>query len=258
MLPGIYGDKLELLEFQGRLSLDIPIEIIELQSLEEPIAELMSIEAMGLAVAREIEHRFPRGSLGLAGYSFGGSVAFEAAQHLLGSGRSLHFLGMIDVLGPGPRTGHDQRASLGRRLFRQISRAFAREYGGFYGLPYRLLRQLAGWFCSSDFRLHLVLSIINRLWPAQEKSVRRMLLWHFRRKAMSRWQPLPLQMSIFLAISQENLPSLNKWKLLCPSAQVSLLPGKHNAIFQTPALEALLAAFRKAVENESHHEPPSN
>jgi thioesterase domain-containing protein len=258
MLPGIYGDRLELLEFQSSLSPDILIEIIELQSLEEPIAELMSIEAVGVAVAREIEHRFPRGSLGLAGYSFGGSVAFEAAQHLLSSGRSLHFLGMIDVLSPGSKTGHDQRSSLVQRLFRQISRVLAREYGGFYGLPYRLLRKLAGGFCSSDFRLHLVLSIISRLWPTQEKSVRRMLLWHFRRKAMSHWQPLPLQMSVFLAITQENLPSLSKWKLLCPRAQVSRLPGKHNAIFQSPAFEILLAAFRKAVQKASPHERLSN
>ena len=61
MLPGIYGDKLELIEFQTRLSPEVPIEIIELQSLEEPLAELMSIEAVGVAVAREIERRFPQG-----------------------------------------------------------------------------------------------------------------------------------------------------------------------------------------------------
>jgi thioesterase domain-containing protein len=257
MLPGIYGDRLELTEFQTRLSPDVAIEIIELQSLEEPLAELMSIEAVGVAVAREIEHRFPRGPVRLAGYSFGGSVAFEAAQHLLSTGRSLHFLGIIDVSSPAAEIDHGQRNSLGLRLFRKISKAYAGEYGGFVGFHYRLLRKLVGSFCSSDFRLHLVLSTVCRFWPAQERSVRRMLMWHFRRRAMSRWQPIPFQGPVFLAISQENFPSLNDWKLLCPRARVVRLPGKHNAVFHPPALEILLSAFRKAAQNSSLDEPPA-
>ena len=246
MFPGIYGDKAELVEFQARLSVSVSIEIIELQSLEEPRAELSDMEAIGLAAAHEIERRSPQWPLMLAGYSFGGSVAFEAARHLISSGRSVCFLGIIDVLNPRPETHYNQRSSWGR-FFRLVGKIYAGGYGGFSSLCYRLLRELLGRSCSSDFRLRHLLTILSAVWPSRARFFRRMLLFHFRRQAVERWRPTPIQAPVFLAFSQENSSAIDQWNSLCPQACVIRLPGTHIKIFQPPSLEILLSEFGKAV-----------
>lgn len=117
ILPGIYGEKSELEDFRRRLSDEVLLDILELQSLEEPLADLVSITAIGASVAREIDGRNLCGSLRLAGYSFGGAVAFEAARHLINSGRKVYFLGLIDVILPLSPTSNGQQKLDGPAAF---------------------------------------------------------------------------------------------------------------------------------------------
>lgn len=250
MLPGIYGEGLELTEFQSRLLSEIPIEVIELQSLEEPLAELLSMKAIGLTVADDIQLRHPYGPMRLAGYSFGGGVAFEAARHLISCGRDVQFLGMIDV---GLRLESDQdqqREGFKRHFIRLVSKIYANGHGGLRSLAYRLLRELLGRFCSTDRRLQYVLLTLRRFWPAREKFVRQMLLFHLRRQAMDRWQPAAIEGQVFLAISQQNASSMPRWHMLCPQGHFVQLPGTHVQILQPPSLEILLSEFGKAAQSE--------
>jgi len=250
MLPGIYGDGSELTEFQSRLSNEIPIDVIELQSLEEPLAELLNVKAIGLAVAHDIQLRHPCGPLRLAGYSFGGSVAFEAARHLISCGRDVQFLGMIDV-GLRLESDHDQPGKGFKRHFIQlISKIYANGHGGLRSLTYRSLRELLGRSCSTDRRLQYTLLMLRRFWPAREKFVRQMLLFHLRRQAMDRWQPAAIEGRVFLAISQQNAPSVPRWLMLCPHAHLVQLPGTHVQILQPPSLEILLSEFETAARSE--------
>ncbi len=55
-----------------------------------------SVEAMASAYADEILRVQPNGPYSLAGYSFGGLVAFEIARQLKGRGLDVRFLGLID------------------------------------------------------------------------------------------------------------------------------------------------------------------
>jgi thioesterase domain-containing protein len=247
--PGIYGDKQELVEFRSRLSDRVPVEIIELQSLEEPLADLISMEAIGAAVAREIDRRSPEGSLRLAGYSFGGSVAFEAARHLINSGRSVCFLGIIDVMKPRSPAYNARQRWWGGRPLRLLRKIDAGRNLGFRGFVYRLLQELLGRFCSSDSLRRRVLSLTRRFWPSRAGFVRRLLLFYFRRQAIESWHPVPIAGAVFLAISQENSYSIDQWMCLCPQGSVIQLPGKHVQVFESPSLEVLLLAFEKAVRN---------
>ena len=61
-----------------------------------PIAELAADHAA------ELERAAPVGELRLAGHSFGGLVALETARLLTERGRTVDFLGLIDVLPPAP------------------------------------------------------------------------------------------------------------------------------------------------------------
>src|SRR5581483_5015800 len=94
LLAGIYGEKSDFEEFRRTLPSSIPTEIIELQSLNEPVAQLTDMKAIGVALGREIDRLSPEGCIRLAGFSFGGTAVFEAARYLIDSGRSICFLGL--------------------------------------------------------------------------------------------------------------------------------------------------------------------
>jgi len=256
VLPGIYGDKSELAEFQSRLSDTMPVEILELQSIQEPAAELTDMKAIGRAVACVISQRSPDGFLRLAGYSFGGSVAFEAARHLIDSGRSLRFLGIIDVPSPPePKADLVRGISWGRRAMGLIRKISAGGHGGFLGLAYRATRESLGRFCTSDTRLRGVLETVRRFWPSREEIVRRMLLYYFRRRAMRDWRPTPIRGPVFVAISEENSSSIERWNTLCPQARMVQLPGNHVKVFEPPALEILISEFRDFVQRADLNQP---
>lgn len=255
VLPGIDGDKSELADFRSRLSDTLTVEILDLQSLEEPLAELTDMKAIGRTVARVINHHSPEGFLRLAGYSFGGSVAFEAARHLIESGRSLRFLGIIDV--PSPGREHDLAREFGwaRRVIGLIRKISAGGRAGFSTLAYRATRESLGQFCSSDSRLRRVLEMVRRFWPSREEIVRRMLLYYFRRRAMRDWRPTPIRGPVFVAISEENSYSIEQWNALCPQARIVHLPGKHVKVFEPPALEILISEFRDFVQRADSNQP---
>jgi phthiocerol/phenolphthiocerol synthesis type-I polyketide synthase D len=255
ILPGIDGNKSELAEFRSRLSDTLSVKVLDLQSIQEPLAELTDIKAIGRAIACLISQDSPEGFLSLAGYSFGGSVAFEAARHLIESGRTLRFLGIIDV--PSPRAEADPVREIwwGRRAIRLIGKIIAGRYGGFSGLAYRAAREVLGRFCSSDSRLRSVLEMVHCFCPSREGSVRRMLLYYFRRRAMRDWRPTPIRGPVFVAISEENSSSIEQWNTLCPQARIVQLPGDHVKIFEPPALEILISEFRDFVQGADFNQP---
>jgi thioesterase domain-containing protein len=261
ILPGIYGDKSGLVEFRSRLVGRIPVEIIEIQSLEEPLADLLDMKAVGTAVAREINRRSPEGSLRLAGYSFGGSVAFEAARYLVASGRNVCFLGLIDVRRPRQLAQDAQRGWLDERLLPLLRTIHSTANLPFSIFRYRVVEKLLGRFCSSDFRLRFVLSMTMHFWPSRVRTVRRMLLHDLRGQTMESWHPVPMPGAVFLAISQEYSHSIDEWKVLCPQGNVIELPGVHTQVFESPSLDILLSAFEKfallpsSIDPKHHFDP---
>jgi acetoacetyl-CoA synthetase len=60
----------------------------------------LSIERVAAAHVATLSAALPEGPVRLAGYSFGGLVAFEMAQQLSRAGRQVTFLGLLDVRPP--------------------------------------------------------------------------------------------------------------------------------------------------------------
>ncbi|MYV68058.1 non-ribosomal peptide synthetase, partial [Streptomyces sp. SID2131] len=69
---------------------------------ETPLEE---VSAMAERYLAEIRAEVPSGPYLLAGWSFGGTVAFEVAARLEAAGERVAFLGLIDSAAPGPRAG---------------------------------------------------------------------------------------------------------------------------------------------------------
>jgi thioesterase domain-containing protein len=259
LLAGIYGEKSDFEEFRQKLPSNIPVEIIELQSIEEPVAQLTDMKAIGVALAREIDRLSPEGCLRLAGFSFGGAAVFEAARYLIDSGRSICFLGIID--GARPQAQSIPNHSRTARLHQLLGNINATRHEGFIGFTYRLvrfsyriLRELLGRFCSLDARLGYVRSLVNRLSPTPATFIRRMLLFYFRMKAMETWQPIPIHGPVFIAISEEYWSWRCPWKSLCPQARFVQLPGRHVCVLEPPSVEVLCSEFTKAVQNTDYRD----
>jgi len=219
------------------------------------------MKAIGAAVAQEINRRSPSGSLRLAGYSFGGCAAFEAAQHLINGGRSVRFLGIIDaplVSGLGSREHNTQKTfwcKWSARLRRKIN---AVRSEGLSLVGRVAARELLGKYCSSDLRRRRVLSMMKRVQPCREIFLRRLLLKYFRLKAIKDWRPVYLRGAVFLAISQDHAHSIDRWKCLCPYGLIVRLPGRHLQVFEPRSLEVLMPAFEEAAHNAVFGEPLTN
>jgi acetoacetyl-CoA synthetase len=59
-----------------------------------------TIDELAAAGAEQVAAQAPEGPVRLAGHSFGGLVAFEVARRLRQGGRTVDFLGLVDVLPP--------------------------------------------------------------------------------------------------------------------------------------------------------------
>jgi amino acid adenylation domain-containing protein len=139
------GDVSGYLALTGHLDSNRPvfgIEAVGYGTDEEPLA---TVEEQAERYVREMREVAPNGPWLLAGWSFGGLVAFEMARLLENDGRPVEFLGIIDVGAPGsPRgehaknesapflldSGPDQLPARGRsELLRRMERVFAANGG---------------------------------------------------------------------------------------------------------------------------------
>jgi thioesterase domain-containing protein/acyl carrier protein len=227
LLPGFYGDEPSLANFRRALHGRINFNVLEIADLNEPAAVLEDMHQIGRIAALAIERRQPTGPIVLAGYSFGGSVAYEAARSLINSGREVALLGIFDTKFGVAATGL-ARTSAQSRAWKRRS----------------MLRSALSW----NLGRASMLSALNRLPWSLEFRIRRYLLRLFRENTLHSWSPSPLDVETFLAVSEEyQAKTLGIWRWLCPRLCVVRLPGEHLDIFEAPAATLLIPAFEDHV-----------
>ncbi|MDJ0733380.1 MAG: amino acid adenylation domain-containing protein [Nostocaceae cyanobacterium] len=97
LVPGILGSFFDLYPLVKCLGADQPVYGLRYLGLEEdekPLSQIAEIAKYHVQTLQTIQ---PIGPLQIAGYSFGGKVAFEVAQQLRNLGRTVSWLGIIDV-----------------------------------------------------------------------------------------------------------------------------------------------------------------
>jgi thioesterase domain-containing protein/acyl carrier protein len=224
LLPGIFGDEPRLAAFRRAFGTRLRFAVLEHHDVTAPRALLCDLVAAGVRAACEIDERQPEGPILLAGYSFGGCVAFEAAAQLEAAGRSVAFLGILDARPSASR--QSSRHWLRRRLLTGVGRFDA----------------LRG----------VLLGLVARLRPSRSLAARRRLLAHFRAQALDRWKPAPLRRPALLVASDEFAEAIvAPWSRLCPGLRVVRVPGSHVSLFEPAALESVAPAFESAVHAAS-------
>jgi thioesterase domain-containing protein len=217
LLPGIHGDEPRLADFRRSFGGRLHFELIELPELDQSAALLSDVRATARLTAEEIQRRAPRGDILLAGFSFGGCVAFEAAHHLRAAQRTVAWIAILDTAFVSP---------YGRRRFLRPDILFVQRLG------------------ASDRRRPALLVAVDRFWPQRRLGLRRELLQYFRKRAINCWDPMPLPVPAFLAVSQPEDPAkVQRWRALCSGIGVVELPGHHLALFESPSIELLAPAF---------------
>ncbi|MBS0156337.1 MAG: non-ribosomal peptide synthetase, partial [Nitrospira sp.] len=79
------------------LDIKLPIYALAARGLLKGETPLRTIEAMAALYIQAIRHVQPQGPYRVAGYSFGGTVAYEIANQLIGADETVEFLGLIDT-----------------------------------------------------------------------------------------------------------------------------------------------------------------
>ena len=231
LLPGFLGDEPSLASFRRALQGRMTFNLLDIADLHEPAAVLKDMHQIGRLAALAIERRQPSGPVVLAGYSFGGSVAYEAARSLITSGREVALLAIFDTKFGVAATGVARTTAQSRSWKRRA-----------------MLRSALSW----DFARTSILSGLKRLPWSVEHRIRRYLFRLFREDTLHSWSPSPLGVETFLAVSEEyEARTLPIWRWLCERLCVTRLPGEHIDIFQGPAAAFLIPAFGDHVHSVS-------
>jgi amino acid adenylation domain-containing protein len=100
IIHGLYGNVLCFRPLARRLGPDQPIYAIQAVGLTGDEAPCDRVEDLAARYLDELEPSLARGPLVLAGYSFGGMVAWEMAHRLIADGRDVRLLALIDAVPP--------------------------------------------------------------------------------------------------------------------------------------------------------------
>ncbi len=96
LVHSILGLDGELRPLAQALSADRPVYGFRARGLTPGLAPHVGVEEMAAAYIRELRVVQPDGPYAVAGFSFGGQVAFEMAQQLRAAGADIEFLALID------------------------------------------------------------------------------------------------------------------------------------------------------------------
>jgi aspartate racemase len=232
----------------------------DVHSTEESGAQTM--EAMALRCCEELSAFQPDGPVCLAGYSFGGLLAYEMARHLCAQGRPVKLLAIIDI-GPGRITPRGPGGAL------RASRLFLRN------LP-RWIFHLLFHTTADEVRVRTRARLINlfknvsmgfsriyrSLFPVitynivtmndRQVDVRSRMTDYLRALAERRHPPYTGRAVLFRArtrpLLHSHAPDLGWSELVLGGLEIVHLSGNHGTIIQEPHVHELARKFRAALD----------
>ncbi len=188
-----------------------------------PVGDIAAMAAAYLAALRELQ---PHGPYHLAGWSFGGAVAYEMAQQLRAAGESVAFLGLIDSYTPvlletleavpGEDPGDEVR----------LARAFARDLEG------------TGAGSSAEAV------------PAAPENLRLFEIFRTHSLALRAWRPQPYGGTLTLLATtpgRQAEPTLGWGALAAGALVLHPVPGTHYSLLQAPHVQRLAEVLAQAL-----------
>ncbi|MFE5502773.1 SDR family NAD(P)-dependent oxidoreductase [Amycolatopsis japonica] len=218
----------------------------------ERVDHLDSVETKAAHYADLIADRQPEGPCAVAGWSFGGYLAYEVARVLTDRGRLVGPVVLIDSILPLP--GLDT-APLDR--FMRFAEHIERTYGVPLGLAHD---ELAA--AEDDDRIGLVLDRVRAAVPGIGEGVQRhQYTSYVDAQLAERYTPRPWDGPVVLLRAEQPHPLTTTldprylrtdealgWDALCPHLRVVRVPGDHVSMIDSPHVTALAAALSAALD----------
>lgn len=204
----------------------------------------------------QITKQYPACPILLAGYSFGGIVAFAAATRLRDAGYAVRFLGLLDIeahpgrdAGPGalraPKTRWQQLAGFIAAIRRgdaqsKLAYVTARHLKSpRWRLLLHIYARIPRRWLRGKFRIYLERDLLSE---HMEPLLRQ---WVARRGAV---RPLPVPAYLFRTEQHSGKAAHDLgWDCYCPDLTVVSIPGSHLGMLGSSNRPVLCAAFRNAV-----------
>jgi amino acid adenylation domain-containing protein len=201
---------------------------------EIPCTRIDEMAARYLAEVRALQ---PEGPYFLAGYCFGGVIAFEMAQQLRSQGQAVALLAVVDAAGPAPLTSFHARA---RRLRQQMT-TLARL------TPRMRLLALREKMASAATRIGARVTRCLGTERPMDRALRQIEEAHVQAARAYRPQPYPGQIWLFLT-AKRFPPSggpVARWsEVALGGLTVCEVPGDHGEIVEEPRVRILAEHLR--------------
>jgi phthiocerol/phenolphthiocerol synthesis type-I polyketide synthase D len=204
-------------------------------TVEQRVARLMP----------ELRRLRPDGPYRLAGWSFGGFLAFEAAQQLTAAGESVELLALIDPILPLPEPTGVPEIELLRRRFHRFEEFLQTSYGARVKLPLARLARL-----DDEAQAELLVATILAA-DVVDRRVSTAILAHQRRsfldaRLLERYRPARYAGSVVFYSSESPVPgglrdprfdrsdAARGWDAVCPNLEIVTVSGHHLSLLDPP------------------------
>ncbi|WP_084337169.1 type I polyketide synthase [Actinomadura oligospora] len=227
-------------------------QLVDLLGDDQPVYGLERFDdapPVGERAARYVRHLVeaqPEGAFRLAGWSFGGVLAYETARQLREAGRDVEFVALFDAGLPLPV--EDESDTLARRFV-----AFTDYVNETYGLEVALtFDELSGLSEEQQFAL-----VMERAAPLAEMippaALHHQLTSHQDTRSLEAYEPRPYDGRVILYYAPEETPwavkdaryvldGTNGFGPLCPALEKVVIPGVHHLnLLDPPGVEILAA-----------------
>jgi len=249
LMPPYDGDFPQLMRFRTALEGRVRFCVIRYPGWPDMIKAPASFALIVDAALAQILPRLEGRPCALAGYSFGGAVAWETAGRLRELGHEIEFVGLIDTA--RSRELLHPQISLRARAERFLSAARSSPGAIRHNLFQMVARVLSRRHCS----LLTVLSRSSALMPTRLALA---FQWHLtaqlRLRALDQWSPTPLDLPVTLFRSDEHRQATPDfgWAGMCGSLTIVPIGGTHVSILEPPHLKLLCDRFDEAVTRHPH------
>jgi thioesterase domain-containing protein/aryl carrier-like protein len=261
MVHDVSGDVLYAERLLRYIDEDIPVYGL----VDTPLGEaaLRTMHARARRLIQIIRTVQPAGPYRIAGYSFGGSLAYEIATQLLGEDEPVEFLGLIDAFNFSEISMKPQLELNDTTLLLN----FVLQTAG--GNAMSLQKQLEREAKTADLQNFVETCREKRLLP-QHMSMEAVEHYLVRMKASANaledYHPLsvPISLHLFKAMDErENTPFYQDeylgWNQVVPESQIHVVPvpGTHVSLMQAPQNENLGKALSTALSQPGGNKKPS-
>ena len=232
--------------------IDANIPIYGLTS--EPLAKisLRTMQGMAARLVRAIRAVQTAGPYRIAGWSFGGKLAYEIATQFIGEDETIEFLGLIDTVCRAPR------ADLDRFLeYDIVLRDFVMRAHPSVAVAAELNAIQPGDFDALARKCQELLPVTKHLSETEIHQYISRYRTHI--LANNQYQPYPIPVPVHLFAAQDSYTDDESlgWSTVVPSGLIHIIPvpGDHNTMIEEPHVAMLGTALSQAIHQAGASRP---